>query len=134
MSNADIAVALNPQSPNEPAEQPIPANAVMPREWFVFSMWMPSIEDAGKSFEQVIEIYWPNSDKFTEGRLPFKADEKASYNSIQMLGFPIGQVGNIKIQTWLEYQGSRITDTFDYCVSIKHLDRPPSPVTASQTN
>jgi hypothetical protein len=84
-------------------------------------MWEPRSDEVGKDFEQVIEVYWPNGEKLLDGRLNFKPDEKVSYNSYQVVGLPIGQEGKIKILTWVESQGSRITEPFAYYITIKYV-------------
>jgi len=116
MSNADISIVPAPGTPEQ-----IPPNAVTPREWWIFSMWEPSSEEAGKEFEQVFQVYWPNKEKLLEGRLGFKPDERVQYTSYSVLGFPVGQQGKVRIVTWVEQQGSRITDIFDYHITVRHI-------------
>jgi len=120
MANMDIALEISP-GPDAPKE--VPPNLVIPKDWFIFSMWLPSAEEIGKNFVQVIEIYWPNGDKFAEARLKFKTDEKAQYNSLCMQGFPAGQVGNVKVITWIESEDHRITEVFDYYLAIKRVSQ-----------
>jgi hypothetical protein len=116
VSGLDIAMSVPPDAP-----QQIPPSAMLPREWWIFSMWEPRSDEVGKDFEQVIEVYWPNGEKLLDGRLNFKPDEKVSYNSYQVVGLPIGQEGKIKILTWVESQGSRITEPFAYYITIKYV-------------
>jgi hypothetical protein len=122
MSNTDINFAA---PPGQTLPDEIPTNAVFPREWWVFSMWQPSDDEVGKTFEQVFEVYWPNGEKFGESKIEFTSDEKVQYNSLLMAGFPVGQIGNVRVVTWIEKQGSRITEPIDYCLRVKHLPRQP---------
>jgi hypothetical protein len=117
MSNADISIVV--QSPA--VSEQIPTNAVTPREWWIFSMWEPSSEDVGEQFEQVYQIYWPNNEKLSENRIGFKPDERVQYNSQPILGFPVGQSGKIRIVTWVDHHGQRVTEVFDYYITIKHI-------------
>ena len=130
MTNADIQAVVSPEV--DPQQAMMPANAVLPKEWFIFSIWQQSDAEIGKSFEQVVQVYWPNNEKFVEGRLSFRpVDAKAQYNSIRLLGFPAGQEGKIKVLTWVEHEHSRITEVFDYFITIKH--RSPQSVSRAGT-
>jgi hypothetical protein len=128
MTNAEIQTVMGQNVDVEQAK--MPSNAVIPKDWYIFSIWQQSREEIGKTFEQVVQVYWPNDDKFTEGRLLFKpVDDKAQYNSVRMLGFPAGQDGKIKVLTWIEHEKDRITDVFDYYVTIRNV--APQTVSAS---
>lgn len=118
MSNADIAI-----TPPAGASPSLPTNAVTPKEWWIFSIWEPQTDEVGKDFEQPIEVYWPSGEKFVELKVKFKPDERVQYNSTQMLGFPVGQPGKVKILTWVELQGKRITEPFAYYITIKHISQ-----------
>jgi hypothetical protein len=106
--------------------QEIPPNAVLPLQWAIFSVLEPSADEVGSTFEQVYQVYWPNEEKFTEGRATFKPDDNWQYNSCQLLGFPAGQVGNVRIITWVDHEGHRITDIVEFNVRVKH-GAPPQP-------
>jgi hypothetical protein len=116
MSNADIAI-----TPPAGGSERLPPNAMFPKEWWIFSMWEPASGDVGKEFDQIIQVYWPNGDKILDGKLTFKTDDRTSYNSYQVLGFPVGQEGKVKILTWVEEQGRALTDPFPYYITIKYL-------------
>jgi hypothetical protein len=51
MSGTDIAITAPPSAPGQ-----LPANAMLPKEWWVLSMWEPHSDEVGKDFEQVIEV------------------------------------------------------------------------------
>lgn len=110
----------------------LPINAVLPSMWFVYGMWETSAEDAGKSHEQVLEIYWPNGDKFLDNRLPFVADAALrAQNSVGVVGFPGGQKGDIKILAWIEHDGQPVSDIAEYHVTVKHPETIQSPTSTS---
>jgi hypothetical protein len=123
----NVEIQIPPQNP-----QQIPPNAVTPQMWFLFSLWAPSPEEVGKTFEQVFQIYWPNGDKFHEARLQFKPDENYQQTSLGLNGLPVGQAGLLRLVTWVEDHGQRISDIVEYHTRIKHpaplFDN--SPVTA----
>jgi hypothetical protein len=107
----------------------LPSNAVLPQLWFVFSIWQPSSDEVGKTFQQMHQIFWPDGTKFMDGPLEFKPDESYQQNSFGVLGFPVGQPGPVRIVTWVEDRGRPITETHEYFIRVKHA-APVSPVTA----
>lgn len=105
----------------------IPEDAVLPKEWFVYSRWESSAEDVGKNFEQVWQIYWPSGEKFVEHRFtlkPIKQNDDIQQSYIQMVGFPSGQAGKLRISTWLDCGGQRITDIIECSLLVKHAPLP----------
>jgi hypothetical protein len=104
--------------------QEIPSNAVMPKEWFVFSAWLLSSEDMGQQYEQVFQIYWPSEEKFNESRSEFTGKDDWQYNTLQLLGMPVGQQGKLRIVTWVEHAGKRISDLIENSVKVKHGPAP----------
>lgn len=124
MSNVDISV-----TPPLGISSPLPSNAILPREWWIFSMWEPQSDEVGQEFDQVVQVYLPNGDKLVELKVKFKPDERVQYNSCQVLGLPVGQEGKIKIMTWVEKDGTRTTDSFIYHLTVKFVpqdQRAPS--------
>jgi hypothetical protein len=124
MSGADIAAT--PPANNPAAE--LPSNALAPKQWWIFSMWEPNDDDVGKDFEQVYTVYWPNGDKLVDGaRASFKMTDRVQYMSFYVFGLPVGQQGKVKISTWVEKAGNRITDPFDYFITIRHIPQNQYP-------
>jgi hypothetical protein len=119
MSRIDIAIT---PPPDMTANQ-LPPNAIAPKEWFVFSMWEPEGGDFGKEFEQVIEVFWPNEEKILSGRLKLKPEANGGNQlaSYSISGFPVGQQGRVKVLTWLEQQGRRVTEPFPYYISVNYV-------------
>ncbi|SRR6266705_3443325 len=113
MLNAEIQV---------PQQQQIPANAVAPNQWFIYSMWIPSPEDVGRKFEQWYQVYWPDGEKFTENSIEFtQPDESIHQVTLQVMGFPLGQPGRLRIITWLDQGGHRVSDIIETSILVKHL-------------
>ncbi len=102
----------------------IPRNAVFPKEWFIYTRWQSFDEDVGKNFEQVFQVFWPDGEKFVEQRVtlkPIVKDDDIQQSSLQLGGLPGGQVGLVDILTWLDSEGSRVTDIAKCSVRIKHI-------------
>jgi len=102
-------------------------NAVGPQQWCIFSLWNQSPGDAGKTFVQVIQILWPDKTEFKTHRQLFTfTHDKPHQLSINITGFPIGQVGPVAVNMWLEIDSQRVTDTFSWIVSLKHEEQAAS--------
>jgi hypothetical protein len=115
-----------------PEGVPLPSNAIAPIVWWVYTVWNPSIEDAGKTFEQVYQAYWPNGDKFMESRLPFTLkDDAPMQTTFHIGGFPAGQEGKVQVLTWLDSEGSRVSDIYDTFVRVQHRTTVPEGVPPS---
>jgi len=99
---------------------PVPENAVTPKEWAVFSMWQMQAEDAGTPFQQIVEIRYPNGDLFKRAELDFTTSKDFQYIRINIVGFPIGQKGRYSIHGWLEKKNKRVTDEYIYPFSVGH--------------
>jgi hypothetical protein len=125
MSKIDIAIT----PPPDMTSSQLPANAIAPKEWFVFSMWEPENGDFGKDFEQIIEVYWPNEEKILSGKLKFKPEPNGGNQllSYSISGFPVGQQGKVKVLTWLERHSNRVTEPFPYYVSVAHISNQHYP-------
>jgi hypothetical protein len=132
-SHSFINMMINAEIQIPPTElKQLPANAVSPLLWFMFSLWAPSEEEVGKNLEQVIQIYWPNGDKFHEQRVEFIPDKNYQQTSMGLNGFPIGQAGPLRLVTWVDDHGNRISDIVEYHLNVRHpTPLFDSPVTAS---
>ena len=116
-------VSLQQGNKGEPLQDvSVPLNAIMPTQWWIYAQWMPSREDVGKSFEQVYQVYWPNDEKLTENRVPFKITEDSMHQvTFSFIGFPVGQPGNVKILTWLDSGGHRVSDVSETRMRVTHV-------------
>lgn len=99
----------------------VPANAMMPLQWFIYTRWNPAQEDIGKDFEQVYQIFWPNGEKLSEYSLPFKqTNDKVQRTSYSIVGFRVRQKGTLKVITWLNSEGQRISSEAETYMYIEH--------------
>jgi len=113
-----------------------PFNAVAPLQWWVYTLWDPSPEDAHRSFEQVYQLYWPNGEKLREARLPFVlTSERMQQSSFSFVGLPVGQPGKVRIITWLDSDGqcvSSVSETHLYITHDGHAKGSPTIITGFQ--
>lgn len=115
-----INIMLNAQL--QAGSEQIPRNAVAPTQWVIYSMWIPSPEDVGQEFEQVYQVYWPDGEKFHESRLEFtQPNESVQQVTFTVLGLPVGQPGKLRIVTWLDKKGHRVSDIVETSINVTHL-------------
>jgi len=102
-------------------ETPLPAKAVAPQKWSIFSLWVHTPEERDVQFTQHTEVFDAAGDKFVESANQFKitdSDDLQSKNHLDILGMPIGPEGFVKIRVWLE----GVADTTgEYQFAIKHV-------------
>ena len=114
-----------------PRDIDIPSNTVAPNQWWIYTLWEPSVEDVGQSFVQIYEIYWPNGEKLTANKLELRfvqENDKLQQSSFFVAGFPIGQQGKVKVVTWLESpSGVTKTGKLENYVRIEHLTGKSEP-------
>ena len=120
MLNAEIALQqLEPQQ--SPQLVPIPADAISPTTWWVYTIWNPSAEDVGKKLDQFYQLYWPNGEKLLEKSLSFQPDKNALWQTtFCFVGLPVGQEGRIRILTWVDHEGHRLSEIAETFIHIKH--------------
>lgn len=121
MTHADVKTQeMQPGGGPQEVASP-PADAVAPIQWWIYTLWDPSPGDVQRSFEQVYQAYWPNGDKVLEARLPFVlSDDRMQQSSFSFVGLPVGQQGKVRIVTWLDADGQRVSDLSETYIRISH--------------
>jgi hypothetical protein len=106
----------------------LPPNAAAPKEWSFFTMWQAAIEDLDKSHIQIVKVLLPDNTEFTTGKIPIKLESKdklVHQTTVNIVGFPIGKEGTVTINTWLELDREKISETYSYKINVKHVTAPP---------
>jgi hypothetical protein len=129
LSNASIINVLHgieaASAQQGPIIGPIPKNAVAPAPWSIYAIWKPAPGDAAKEFSEKIEILWPDRSAFNTITAPVKFEASRNHQStVNMVGFPVGQVGDVTINMWLESDGNRIGETSSWTITVTHKPRP----------
>jgi len=76
----------------------IPSNAVIPRDWAIFTKWEMSSDEEGKDYVSNTDIFWPDGSMFATFSLHAKPPVATGMAFIVRLqGFPMGQAGLIRI-------------------------------------
>lgn len=100
----------------------VPSNAVVPKEWCIFTSWVVEPDDVGKHYTQICRILYPNGEQFGEdGRIelqfpPGKRNSQAIANS---QGLPIGQNGLCTVECWIEEDTRKTGDSISLQFEIE---------------
>ena len=111
-----------------PSGHVLPPNAVLPKEWYVTSIWHADASEIGRTFIQATEFDSPAGSaqlpRVMFGPFPI-TEERRQVNTISLHTFPGGQQGMMTIRTWLEEHGSRMTDISTYEIKVVHKQSQP---------
>jgi hypothetical protein len=108
-----------------PIIAPIPKNAVSPIAWSIFAVWKPTSGDSGKEFSQQVEILQSDGTVFKAITAPFRFEAHRNHqNTVNVLGFPVGQAGDVTINMWLELDRKRIGEMHSWTVAVTHKQPP----------
>jgi hypothetical protein len=115
-------------------DQVIPANAVIPKEWAIFSAWDIESGDAGKKCNICTQIRYPDGSPFGEtSKIPLKLEmHKRSQNVVKIVGFPVGQIGLYSVQTWIEENDVRVSEPVEFKIEFE-IRKPSKPQVPSET-
>ena len=102
----------------------MPKNAVSPMPWAVFTLWKPVEGDLGKQFSQIVQVMWPDRSEFKKVSLDFKIQDKNHQVRVDILGFPIGQVGDVLVNAWIEWDRRRVGGIHTWSVPVTHGQNP----------
>jgi len=99
----------------------IPGNALIPKEWAIFSKWMLSSEETRRDYVLVSEVYWP------DGTLLHQTKSKSSSPATTALifiikhqAFPFGQDGRVRIRLWMENEDKTLVhESIEIFISVR---------------
>jgi hypothetical protein len=105
-----------------PEEAPdIPPNAVVPKEWAVFSSWDTEPGDELKQYFLCVQTFYPDktpSGAIARSRINIERGKRAQINT-QILGFPIGQSGAYTVRTWIEEGQAVVNEPIEIQVELE---------------
>jgi hypothetical protein len=97
----------------------LPSNAVIPKDWAIFSKWGLEPEEYGKEYTSKIEIYWPDGTEFVKASLVSQQPTRDGMAFIsRMTGFPVGQDGEIRVVQLLESGGEIIYGPTELIIKV----------------
>jgi hypothetical protein len=98
----------------------IPANAVIPKEWAIFSSWDSGPGDDKKDYFHCTKFIYPDGTQFgdvVKSRVQIQSDKRAQV-AVQLNGFPIGQTGRFTIATWIEENEKSVIDPIEIHIDV----------------
>lgn len=100
----------------------IPRDAVGPKEWAILTNWKKSPDDGDKEFVEVLQVLWPDKTEFKRIDFPFRfqPDKRGQQNRREVVGFPLGQEGDVTLNLWLEVDSKRVGEIHTWTVTVKH--------------
>jgi hypothetical protein len=80
----------------------VPRNAMVPREWAVFSKFALAPEEEGRDYSLLTEVFWPDGTPLASLTVEAAQPTKNGLSFIARLqAFPMGQPGIVRIRTSL---------------------------------
>jgi hypothetical protein len=109
-----------------PVGSDVPANAVVPKEWAIYSAWDPEPGDEDREYNLCVQILYPDETQFGDiWKNKIKVETgKRSQVTAQILGFPIGQQGFYTIRVWLEQNGPKVSEPIVFKIELERRTEP----------
>ena len=108
----------------------IPANAVAPFSWAIFSLWDVEPGDEAKSYFLCTALSYPDGSAFGEvarQHIPVIVGQR-SQMVLRVNGFPIGQVGFYTVRTWIEEEQKIVYGPIEFKIELQVIrNQPPTP-------
>lgn len=113
-----------------PTGSEVPKDAVVPTNWFVFSIWETEPGDEVKKYVLVMRILYPDGTGFgNTAKQPLVIEKgKRAQMTLQVQGMPIGQVGDYTVQTWIEESDRKVVGPIEFKFGIEWREQEPAPV------
>jgi len=109
-----------------PEETEIPKAAVAPKEWYVFSIWETEPGDEHREYVLCTRFLYPAKTQFGQvgnQRIPVDPG-KRSQMVLQIQGFPIGQIGQYTVVTWVEEKEQLVVGPIEFKVEFELVREP----------
>jgi hypothetical protein len=104
-----------------PAGEKLPANAVSPIAWCIFSSWDPDVGDELKEYTLCTQVLYPDQTPFGETsriKMPIEQNKRCQMQ-VNIRGFPVGQNGKHTARTWVEEDGKTVVGPIDCYIQLE---------------
>ncbi len=88
-----------------PPSEPIPSRAVAPIQWSAVSSWLGLPEDAGKRFEQRVQLITPDQMEAISAVVPFEMTMRTHHVMTSINAFPVSQTGELILRLQIHEVG-----------------------------
>ncbi len=89
-----------------PAGEQVPRDVMTPQTWDVITLWYPEDGDPGKTFHERLEFTQPDGSIPIRTKITFRMEDKTQRNKTHIMGFPIGQAGQSRLNLFLDENGT----------------------------
>lgn len=98
----------------------IPPNAVIPREWAIYTEWDTEPGDETKHYELCAQLLYPDGTFFGEQvKYPVNVSlHRRSQVIVKVGAFPIGQAGIYTARVWIEENRQRVSESIDLRIEL----------------
>jgi hypothetical protein len=97
----------------------IPSNAMLPKEWSIFSKFGLDPDEDGKNYTLKTDVFWPDGNILVSHALDAKQPTKNGLAFIAKLqAFPMGQQGIVRISESLTSEGKVVFGPIELEVKI----------------
>jgi len=99
----------------------IPANAVVQKDWAIYSSWDVEPGDENRKFVVCTQIFYPDGSPFgPTNKIPLNVESnKRSQNVLRISGFPIGQIGFYRVRTWIEENNQEVFGPIEFKIELE---------------
>jgi hypothetical protein len=106
--------------------QELPSDAVLPRDWVIYTVWRLEEHESDKAYTLRSEIYWPDGTQFASSSIAATKDRAEDFVTFtgKANGFPIGQVGKMRIAVWVETDGVKVSDVEETHINVGRIASP----------
>jgi hypothetical protein len=118
---ASLITLMQSVTTSAPANIQISQDTVAAQNWSIFTLWMPQTEDINKDFVQVTQVLWPDGNEFNKHTQPIRFEKGKTHQvALKVMGFPIGQIGTISLNVWLEHNLNRVGEIHSFPIEVIH--------------
>jgi hypothetical protein len=111
-----------------PATKAMPENAIIPKEWVIFTLWYRLPEDEGREFIQTCELKAPTGRILLSGSITFRMTTIAHRNTMNVAGLPVTP-GQYELSVYLSEKDT-VKDRECYGTYPLVVHGPPQPAPA----
>jgi hypothetical protein len=106
----------------------LPNNAIVPREWAIFSKFELDPDEEGKNYSMTTQFYWPDGSEFANQVLVAAQPTKNGMAFISRFqGFPMGQNGTLKVIATLRRDDEVVCGPTEVGIKVIVEKTPPAP-------
>jgi len=107
----------------------VPPNAILPREWAIYTEWNTEPGDENRRYVLAVQIFYPDQTPFGETtRAPINVEpNRRSQSIVRINGFPVGQAGMYTARVWIEEDQKTVAEPINLSIELIFLRPDQNP-------